>query len=264
MATLPLSFLMPASPVAPIQVQESPCPPYLLNLTEKDKQTLTIPDEEFARDSWETVKKRVQENKLDEFKRVPSQLRKYLEYNYNLKQSAKYGNVQNFILRERLRWDLASSSGTSNHEEEGLFANAENDVKILQNDWPYGIDERIVHLVVWTKFPLEDDEITWDLKPEVRRQVDGFVRRTFTSAGGVPGVNVKAPREDEVIWFKNWSSIKSIHSVEHFHVMLFDPDPEFVDHVTGGDVPLWKKRKHQQEAETYEQLLSKCNSNRKA
>lgn len=42
-------------------------------------------------------------------------------------------------------------------------------------------------------------------------------------------------------WFKNWSSLKSIHAVEHFHVMLFDPDPDFIDEITHGDVPLCRK-----------------------
>jgi hypothetical protein len=45
----------------------------------------------------------------------------------------------------------------------------------------------------------------------------------------------------QVIWFKNWKSLKSIHAVEHFHVMLYDPDPAFVDEVTNGDSPLGKK-----------------------
>lgn len=32
------------------------------------------------------------------------------------------------------------------------------DVKIIYNDWPYGIERSIVHLCVWTKFPLDVDE----------------------------------------------------------------------------------------------------------
>ncbi len=33
-----------------------------------------------------------------------------------------------------------------------------DDIKIIYNDWPYGIDKSIVHLCVWTKFPLDVDE----------------------------------------------------------------------------------------------------------
>lgn len=41
----------------------------------------------------------------------------------------------------------------------------------------------------------------------------------------------------QVLWFKNWAALKSIHAVEHFHVMMYDPDPEFIREVTNGDVP---------------------------
>ena len=47
----------------------------------------------------------------------------------------------------------------------------------------------------------------------------------------------------QVIWFKNWAKLKSVHALEHFHVMLFDPDPAFVDRITGGDIPLSKRIK---------------------
>ena len=54
-------------------------------------------------------------------------------------------------------------------------------MKILYNDWPYGIANSIVHLVVWTKFVLEDDPETDDLTPEMRKHIDEHVKRTFGS-----------------------------------------------------------------------------------
>ena len=54
-----------------------------------------------------------------------------------------------------------------------------DDVKILYNDWPYGIEKSIVHLVVWTKFVLEDDPETDDLTPSMRKEIDEYVNRTF-------------------------------------------------------------------------------------
>lgn len=44
-----------------------------------------------------------------------------------------------------------------------------------------------------------------------------------------------------MIWFKNWGAIKSVKAIEHFHVMLFDPDPEYVEEITKGDVPTYKR-----------------------
>jgi hypothetical protein len=99
-------------------------------------------------------------------------------------------------------------------------------VKILYNDWPYGIDADIVHLVVWTKFELEDDEETGLSTAESHGEIDAYVERTFGS------------RVKEFVWFKNWRSLKSVHAVEHFHVMLYKPDREFLREITQGDVAM--------------------------
>lgn len=104
-----------------------------------------------------------------------------------------------------------------------------DDIKIIYNDWPYGIDRSIVHLCVWTKFPLDVDEKdpNGDLTPEMREKIDAYVEKTFGSR--VPAENI--------IWFKNWAKLKSIHSMEHFHVMMKDPDMEFIKEITKGDSP---------------------------
>lgn len=54
-------------------------------------------------------------------------------------------------------------------------------MKILYNDWPYGVEEGIIHLVVWVKFELEDDPATDDLTPRARKEIDDYVKKTFCS-----------------------------------------------------------------------------------
>ena len=66
-----------------------------------------------------------------------------------------------------------------------------DNIKILYNDWPYGIDEKIVHLVAWTKFDLEDDPATDDLTPRARKEIDDFVQKTFY--GRVQPDHVRSP-----------------------------------------------------------------------
>lgn len=44
-----------------------------------------------------------------------------------------------------------------------------------------------------------------------------------------------------MVWFKNWRSLKSVHAVEHFHVMIKDPDMDFIREITNRDVPLSEK-----------------------
>ncbi|KAI1390257.1 uncharacterized protein F4822DRAFT_443186 [Hypoxylon trugodes] len=198
------------------------CPEYLSTLSAKDIGIIGTPDSEYHVSTWLEVQKIVTENRLDTFRRVPSDLRRYLEYIWTLKRD--YGSVMNFVLTQRLHWEAPI-------KPRGKPFEFEDDVKILWNDWPYGIDKRIVHLVVWTKFDLAEDPVTSDLTDEARAEIDGYVRKTFGSR--IPS--------DRYIWFKNWRSLKSVHAVEHFHVMLFDPDPKFVDEITHGDVPQCRK-----------------------
>ncbi|KAI4205915.1 MAG: hypothetical protein LQ350_000100 [Teloschistes chrysophthalmus] len=200
------------------------CPEFLLNLSERDQQLVGQLDKDYHRLTWPEVKKVIADNQLDRFVRVPSDLRRYLEYNAQLKK--EHGSVMDYVVKERLNWiDLKPTDAapfTDPHT---------TDIKILYNDWPYGIDERIVHLVVWTKFDLPDDPSTKELALDMRAQIDDYVDKTFCQA---------VPKEN-VIWFKNWKALKSIHSVEHFHVMLFDPDPNLIEEVTHGDIPLSRK-----------------------
>lgn len=102
-------------------------------------------------------------------------------------------------------------------------------MKILYNDWPYGIDPDIVHLVVWVKFELEDDEETGRCTPESHKEIDDYVQKTF------------ATKVKDLVWFKNWKSEKSVHAVEHFHIMLYKPDRDFLKDITNGDVPMTEK-----------------------
>jgi hypothetical protein len=130
-----------------------------------------------------------------------------------------YGSVLSFVQHERLHWSSDAPSGNPPFTDP-------SDYKILFNDWPYGIDTDVVHLVVWTKFHLEDDPATDDLTPKARAEIEAFVDRTFW-----------------VICFKNWRSLKSVHALEHFHVMLYQAETEFLEKITNGDRPMSEKLK---------------------
>ncbi|RYP24762.1 hypothetical protein DL765_000308 [Monosporascus sp. GIB2] len=201
----------------PDEERTSECPEFLRNLSVKDVGIISTPDSQYRAATWEEVQKLVQDNRLDLFQRVPSELRRYLAYTWKLRQ--EYGSVMNFVLTQRLQWEMPVVS-------KGKPFEFEEDIKILQNDWPYGIDKRIVHLVVWTKFDLEEDPITTDLTDKARGEIEAWVQQKFGS---------RIPRE------QNWKSLKSVQAVEHFHVMIFNPDPAFIEEVTKGDIPLCQK-----------------------
>ncbi|TAQ88015.1 hypothetical protein B7494_g3661 [Chlorociboria aeruginascens] len=195
------------------------CPEYLQNQSAKNISILSTPDSSYHIATWPETQRYVADNRLDLFQRIPSQLRLYLAFIWKLEQ--EHRSVMQFILEKRLGWSEPV-------ESEGMPFENDSNWKILWNDWPYGIDDRIAHLVVWTKFELEDDPATDDLTEKGRREIDEFVEKTFRRRVG----------SENVIWFKNWRSLKSVHAVEHFHVMLYDPDPEFVKEITNGDTPL--------------------------
>lgn len=197
------------------------CPDFLLNVSEKDRRSIGTWDSDFRRLSWPQVKDFLRANRFDQFQRLPSDLRKYRQHTANIMK--EHGSIVNFVLMERLHWPNVTPKGPP-------FSNL-GDINILYNDFPYGIDEKIVHLVVWTKFDLEDDPATGELTPKARREIDDYVQKTFCSR----------TTPENVIWFKNWRSLRSIHAVEHFHVMLYEPDMAFVEEITNGDVPLAAK-----------------------
>ncbi|KAA8647370.1 hypothetical protein EYZ11_008545 [Aspergillus tanneri] len=198
------------------------CPEFLRNISEKNIAILSTPDERYQRQGWELVKEIVATNRIDRFQRLPSDLRKYLEYKERI--VARYGSIMRFVVKERLGW---GDGTTEDLKPKGRPFECDEDIKILYNDWPYGVEDGIVHLVVWTKFELEDDPATDDLTPRARREIDDYVTKTFKSR--IP--------PDQVVWFKNWKSLKSVMAVEHFHVMLYKPDAVFLDQITQGGEP---------------------------
>lgn len=157
------------------------CPVYLLGISDKDRDIISTPDSEYTPQTWDQVSSFVKLNNLELFQRWPSELRRYRAYMHKIKTT--YGSVTRFILNERLQWETPVVPYGSPFE-------FKDDVKILYNDWPYGIDPRIVHLVVWTKFCIDEDPVTGDLTDRAREQVDTFVTRTFQSQ--VSPENVRA------------------------------------------------------------------------
>lgn len=225
----------------PAELQTQECPDFLTYAleNEKDRSILATRDADWHRLSWEEAQRLTLQNRLDLFERMPSDLRRYREYCFNLER--KYGSVMEFVVKHRLKWQnlepvdkpfaVDSMCFQPRYRRTHELIAIVGDMKILRNDWPYGIDPRIVHLVVWTKFelpaaPSSDADPDEDLSPETRAQIQAYVDEVFINVCGA----------ENVIWFKNWKALKSIHSVEHFHVMLFNPSDDFVDRVTGGDV----------------------------
>lgn len=162
-----------------------------------------------------------EDNQLDAFKRTPSDLRRYMAWTRDTK--AQYGSVTAYILSHRLphEWGQPPFTPASTVP----FADPA-DYKVLINDWPYATGPGITHLVVWTRTAIATEPGKGDMTPESRKTLGDFVQKYFVESLG-PGGRVK------VLWFKNWASLQSVRSLEHFHVMVRDVDDDTLERWTG-------------------------------
>ena len=126
--------------------------------------------------------------------------------------------MNTFVMKERLHWTPISSTGDPpefTHHSAVPFEDR-RDYAVLLNDWPYGYDKGIAHLVVWSRTPIAvDDEQGGDVTLESQRLIEDFVKRHFVEEIGQDG-------EEKVQWFKNWTSLQSVRGVDHVHILLRD------------------------------------------
>lgn len=133
----------------------------------------------------------------------------------------KYGSVMAYLLTQRLFWTPLRISTEEGDAEGALkfkvqsqtpFSN-EEDFEILRNDWGYAFEPGVVHAVVWLKHRLPVDE-EGALSQEGRDMVEDFVAREFRGRAGEDHVGEK------VLWFKNTTTLQSVRSLEHVHVLI--------------------------------------------
>ncbi|TKA25352.1 hypothetical protein B0A50_06256 [Salinomyces thailandicus] len=220
MPTKPPKEVMPENPTADtINLDNPPFP-----LTSIDRAVLATRDEDYHRITWTDLHQIIATNTLENLKRLPSDLRRYLAWSHNIK--SHYGGITPYVVQERLHWTPSPSASTPAgppafaHKSDIPFAEPE-DFAVLTNDWPYGFEEGIVHLVVWSKVPIAVDEERGDLTAEARRGVEEFVERFFVRAMGEGG-------RERVKWFKNWVSLQSVRGVDHVHVLVRNAPPDLL------------------------------------
>lgn len=168
-----------------------------------------------------TTSWRLGKNDLSVLKRKPSDLRRYMKWTAETK--AEYGSMTNFLLVNRLpkAWGAPPFTPTSSTPFEDP-----SDYKVLINDWPYGLDAEIRHIVVWLRTTIPTDADTGDMTPESRALCEDFVKRYFVDHLGPGG-------EGRVLWFKNWVALQSVRALEHIHILVRNVDEETIERWTG-------------------------------
>ena len=122
------------------------------------------------------------------------------------------------MLKNRLHWEpsppeICQSGSMFRTVNEKPLSDPE-DYKILVNDWPYGLDKGISHIIVWLKHRLQSIDERGDITLESRHLIEAFVESRFGAKFGA----------ENVLWFRNWTGIQSVKSLEHFHVLLRNTD----------------------------------------
>jgi hypothetical protein len=155
-------------------------------------------------------------NNLSVLKRKPSDLRRYMKWTAETK--AEYGSMTQYLLVHRLPkpWGAPPFTPKSMTPFEDP-----SDYRVLLNDWPYGLQPDITHIVVWSRTIIATDAETGDMTPTSRAIVEGFIQRYFVDSLGPGG-------EKQVMWFKNWVALQSVRSLEHIHVMVCGVDADVV------------------------------------
>lgn len=174
---------------------------------------------------WHDVLDCIQNGKLELFVRKPEVTEQYRKHKENLKGTS----LDDFILKQ-LNWNAdelvklnREDYATDESKLERCFQSREL-YQVMKNDFPYDFDSNIYHLVLWSKIrlPLYNETLTAQVDshgnniPVMNRathdKIDAFLKYNLCDRLGVSG--------DNYCWFINYSSLQSIKSISHLHLLL--------------------------------------------
>lgn len=94
------------------------------------------------------------------------------------------------------------------------------DIRIVENKFPYYFEPDVSHLLVWTKLAIESDPSSdkGDISTYTKHLIDKYICKTFVDALGIPRENI--------LWFRNWHGLQSIRELSHIHVLIKGLTPE--------------------------------------
>ncbi|CAG8520653.1 11145_t:CDS:2 [Acaulospora morrowiae] len=159
--------------------------------------------------SWEDVKKIIESGRLELFKRKKADILKYRAWKAEV--AKEYDSPDNYIRKVILKWDNDEISTSKYFTYD---PSNKSDHLLRLNDFPYTrIDPSITHYVLWSKFPFD---------PNSSEEIERFSEATFNSdIDNVEG-NTNGVKKKEWLFFINPSTLQSIKSVTHAHILVRD------------------------------------------
>ena len=161
-------------------------------------------------------------NELSKIQRERTCLSQYRQWAAEIRE--QYGSMTDYLLSNRLpkSWGRPPFSPALSRPFEDP-----SDFRVLLNDWPYGLDSNITHIIVWSRTPIATQFADGDMTSSGRSSIEAFVQRYFVDR--LPGRS-----RDQVLWFRNYGELRSVGAIEHFHVLVRDVDAHIVQAWTEG------------------------------
>lgn len=170
--------------------------------------------------TWDQVAHIVETYTLDQLGRSVKELQRYRAFKQSL-DSQNIGLTTN-LLQKVLHWipedvDVHTPDSEAvklvKYDDPTPFSN-ENDVKITLNDFPYYIEGKTLHFLIWIKFPMPPDPNSdiGDIDDSTKALIEQYVQRTFVEKHHINRKNI--------VWWKNYTIIQSIKSIPHVHVLV--------------------------------------------
>ncbi|CCG22519.1 hypothetical protein CORT_0B08140 [Candida orthopsilosis Co 90-125] len=183
--------------------------------------------------TWTQIQQIVNTNQLESFARSEEQYHSYQKFKHDL--SSQGITINDHVLKDELQWkqaDIRHQTSTPSPPEytisqpQDLIFYNDNDIKIIFNKFPYYFENSVVHLCIWSKLTIPNDvnSSVGDISPLTKRIIERYLQKTFIDKG--------IPKEN-LVWFRNWSSLQSIRSVSHIHVLLRSADEHFIRKIIG-------------------------------
>ena len=170
--------------------------------------------------TWSQITHLVKTYQLERLGRSQSQLKSYHDFK---EQMAQQGiclttnllvNTMHWLPADTdIRLPAEEAVQRVTYKDARLFAAAE-DVYISINEFPYYIQERTLHLLVWVRSPMPPDPASdiGDIDSTTKETIERYVMATFVRKAGVP--------RDHLVWWKNYTKIQSIKAIPHVHVLI--------------------------------------------
>lgn len=164
--------------------------------------------------SWSELTRIISDGALHVLTRTPDQLRLYKTWKTGITE--RFGSVEAYVLQERLGWTDHNDDDTTTPlltPTSLSTSTASSGWKCLKNDFPYACEPGIDHLVIWLKSKLPTTPDGNHPTQEAVTSIESFIASYFA---GVESHNI--------LYFLNPPALKSIGSLEHFHVLLHHQD----------------------------------------